>query len=538
MGPANQRKFTAFYWSFAEFGRHALSQDWAWFIGGIFLTSLVREIDGGLSRITSLVLREFFVLSSFCTGTELDLGFRRERFFFRYMCMIGDEDALRASWAFKGSSGNRICFKCKNCVRKGAELPDGEYLKNHDCSTLAVFDPQTDADVYYSADVLREAARQATTKASFEKLEMGFGLSHTVGGPLLDADLRPVISPIAGTRYDPMHCWFSNGAFQHELQLFMQTADKRWSWEDLCKFCGADWRFPGEARLQRSRTIAALMFAARKISEVGLPRLGASEALLALDLVRHFAETLSLSDEINRDFSLQLQSLRSMCSAALCCRNVKNGVAAPGELTRRTEEYFGLRNRAYPEIAPRPKLHYCLHLGDQAENDGMLLDCFVHERKHKDVKNLGGNIKSTSTYQTSVTAHAMWQHAQRLADVKDSFVGKSRLQAPLKHSLELTPLFGAPTLTARRAYLEHVVVTAGDVARLRDGSTIVVCLPVQVVGADVSIICWRTELRGRVTTSSATHRKTRIDVVSGHELTHVCTWSPADDESLLVLAPE
>ena len=129
MDPANQRKFTAFYWSFAEFGRHALSQDWAWFIGGIFLTSLVREIDGGLSRITSLVLREFFVLSSFCTGTELDLGFRRERFFFRYMCMIGDEDALRASWAFKGSSGNRICFKCKNCVRKGAELPDGEYLK-------------------------------------------------------------------------------------------------------------------------------------------------------------------------------------------------------------------------------------------------------------------------------------------------------------------------------------------------------------------------------------------------------------------------
>ena len=140
--------------------------------------------------------------------------------------MIGDEDALKKSWGFKGSSGNRLCFVCKNCVRKASDLAGGsdEYLRAHDYPSLSGFDQETDDGLFYSADVLREAARQTSTKKAFAKLQMAFGLNHTPEGPLLDSDLRQHISPVSGNRYDAMHCWYSNGVFQAELHSFMRAA--------------------------------------------------------------------------------------------------------------------------------------------------------------------------------------------------------------------------------------------------------------------------------------------------------------------------
>ena len=62
--------------------------------------------------------------------------------------MIGDEAALKSSVGFKGISGNRICFECKNCIRKAARLA-GEYLIKHDCSVFRLFDRETDDGAFY-----------------------------------------------------------------------------------------------------------------------------------------------------------------------------------------------------------------------------------------------------------------------------------------------------------------------------------------------------------------------------------------------------
>ena len=265
----------------------------------------------------------------------------------------------------------------------------------------------------------------------------------------------------------------------------------------------------------------------------------ASETLLAMGLVRNFAGALPGRDSIKALLGRQLQSLAAMCTAALCVRNVKRGVAAPQELSQRTAEYFALRNRTYPEQHPKPKLHYCLHLGPQAESDAMLLDCFTHERKHQDVKRFGTNIRGhTALFQQSVASHAIWQHVERLSQAKDAFLGGDRLEPPVKHVADLAIVFGAPTRTAKRSRLKHAAVVAGDVARLRDGSLIVVCAPVQIDGSpDVNLVVWRAARCRVVTASSAVYRKELIDVVAGHEVTHTCVWSPVDDDFFLALAP-
>ena len=83
MDPANSRKFIAFYWSLKEYGGYLLTQELSWLIGGIFLSSLVREVQGGLAAITKVFLREFFVHAALSTaGASLEFGFRRERVFF------------------------------------------------------------------------------------------------------------------------------------------------------------------------------------------------------------------------------------------------------------------------------------------------------------------------------------------------------------------------------------------------------------------------------------------------------------------------
>ena len=68
---------------------------------------------------------------------------------------------------------------------------------------------------------------------------------------------------------------------------------------------------------------------------------------------------------------------------------VKSGALAPQVFGKLTQEYLDARNLAYSaNIDARPKRVYALHLC----RDGPMLDCFVHEGKHQDIKDIGGFV--------------------------------------------------------------------------------------------------------------------------------------------------
>ena len=56
----NQRRFHAFYWSFAELGADALSHEESWFVVLVEFSTLVNTVLGGLSAVFAAVVKSFF----------------------------------------------------------------------------------------------------------------------------------------------------------------------------------------------------------------------------------------------------------------------------------------------------------------------------------------------------------------------------------------------------------------------------------------------------------------------------------------------
>ena len=364
MDPANTRKFMGWFFAFLEYGRWLLTQSSAWLPVTVVRTKHIKHIDCGYSWVASCVMREFCTRSRLCSdGCVLHFKYRGDvRVFTRLHAFVADELALQQCHGSKGASGNKICLKHHNVIRKSSELDGDGYHVPHDCPRVASFEEETDEGVYFAADALTAAVGLSPSKGHVTQLEVAFGINYLPRGLLFDLELRDFYRPATGSRLDPMHTWFSNGVAQKEIARFFEDAAWRLEnpprWDQLEEFCRADWRFPGEAALEKSRTIAANMFRDAKISSEGWPRLSASECLLAVHLIRYFVERIvSRMPGVLPTMQSQIASLVAMVKAALWSQSVKRGVGSARTLATLSSEYLIARNRAYPDVDALPKHH-------------------------------------------------------------------------------------------------------------------------------------------------------------------------------------
>ena len=548
LDPANNRKFHACYWSVLELGRWVLTQVWAWQLLAMVRSDTVKLIEGGLSYLTALLLREFFVVGRLGThGFLFDFEHSRVQVYFAYHGLLADEDAIHMSLNVKGASGHRVCVKHRNIVQKRSGLSGDGYHIDHDCADASLFQPETDEGVFRAADALAAACNtEGVRQGQQDRLETAFGLTYSRFGPLFDVELRPHFKPITGLRWDACHVWYANGVVQVELASFMEAAwwkvTKPPTWEHLESICSANWRYPGEAHLQKSRTLAASMFRGKKISEAGFPRISASESLLAVHLVRYFVENVvrRMEGAVNH-LQLEMRSVSAMCSAALTLQAVKRGVRRSADLQEATATYMRRRNEAYPETIARPKHHFAMDLPDQIRADGeLVLDCFVHERKHQDGKDAGGKVFDPGEFGKSVLKVSLWNHLNYMKEhAPEMCTGReSYLEEPAGISKELTALLGRGTRSSRTALLRHGKVSAGDVAVLGDESVVVVQAPIHRDGdTDVCIVGLRTQRRRDITRSAALYDVLENAViVPQHSVQHLCVWAEQEG-GLLVLWP-
>ena len=72
---------------------------------------------------------------------------------------------------------------------------------------------------------------------------------------------------------------------------------------------------------------------------------------------------------------------------------------------------------AYPGKRIKPKGHYNLHAREQIEaDDGIVLDCFAHERKHLSAKEFGTNCDDLSAFSKAVLARTVQEQVLELQD--------------------------------------------------------------------------------------------------------------------------
>ena len=93
--PDNRRKFVCFYFSFHEFGHHAIRNELAWFLLGVARSSKVAKVAGGLSAAVKHIVRALTIGNgSLAEGIVLPLDTGPTMLFARFRNHLGDEAAL------------------------------------------------------------------------------------------------------------------------------------------------------------------------------------------------------------------------------------------------------------------------------------------------------------------------------------------------------------------------------------------------------------------------------------------------------------
>jgi hypothetical protein len=120
----------------------------------------------------------------------------------------------------------------------------------------------------------------------------------------------------------------------------------------------------------------------------------ASEALSSYKLLRLF-----LMDVIMPTANARLQqccnSFFLICEVLDLLVRVSRGTTSHIQLHNCVVRHLELFKATYGANEFFPKMHWATHLGMMLERHGTLISCFVHERKHKEVKWFGNNLQNT-----------------------------------------------------------------------------------------------------------------------------------------------
>ena len=181
--------------------------------------------------------------------------------------------------------------------------------------------------------------------------------------------------------YDYMHCFWAGGIVECELVLLLnRSSDLGIQQRHLRLFLEAGWEHSTNVRNIKS------WFADTGEAFAGF-RGNASDLMGVLPALEYFVfRVLAGVAELAKETA----SFAQLCLAARLLKRSKSYRVVPPELISDIKTALSKHQQlfveAYSESSCLPKHHCSLHLGEQLERDGFLLDTFVHERKHRLIK--------------------------------------------------------------------------------------------------------------------------------------------------------
>lgn len=228
---SNERKLLAFYWSLTNF-RSQISREETWFHVCAIRSNRVKLVKDGYAQVFKQLMDLFFQ-----SPHDLRLGVMfnfpsrglQKMLFGRISMVVGDEAALKQVWSVKGASGTMLCMQCRNVVASASDLDThasaGSLLPS--CITsLAGVVGHTDGSIQANAQFLA-AQKPRASKAAFDRLEQGLGLSFAPKGALWSADCYDYMlgGPASATCFDWMHIFLVAGLWNTETGLLPLRSD-------------------------------------------------------------------------------------------------------------------------------------------------------------------------------------------------------------------------------------------------------------------------------------------------------------------------
>lgn len=394
---SNERKIMGFYWSWMEYGNF-IHQECMWYHLCAIRSSHIRKVKGGVSQLFKKLLPLFF-----SAPTDLRLGVQMtippgpeglSSSFFIFGCfgtLVADEVALKQCWSFKGSSGTLMCFRCSNVVAHSSRLDLHDSTGSLVPSCVVSFASCR----LHTNDSVKGNARHLSTqshvlnKSQFEKLEQSLGLSYCPDGALWsDSCLEMVNGIVDRTSFDWMHCYLVSGIWNSEVGLLLDSIQDEISNSMIHEFLSS-LTWPTKTRASGMTGRKAFD---KRTAGSGMLAVAASEGLSLYPVLRSFiCENLQ-----NPDGCKALQSYLALCEVLDLLQSTRQGACGAGALHSAVERHLGHRLVAHGPGSFQPKLHYSLHLAGQLSLHGVLIACWCHERKHKELKRYANNLHNAN----------------------------------------------------------------------------------------------------------------------------------------------
>jgi hypothetical protein len=413
--------------SFLELGQTALSHNWSWFTCVALRSQTITKTRGGWSAYLRAFLRiQMLGADGLATGgVPLHIGGTHTMLYARVANLLSDGDGLRSALDWKGHASMKPCFRHCNIFKKDSDLahrrPGFEEIT---CSDPSKFKAWTAKEVWSAVDVLQGAhARYASgdmRKGQVESLEKMYGLNYNGDGVLADVELRAVLDPVHAFTYDWVHTFLSDGLFSCEAFLMIKACQPLGIQQShLCAYLkDSKWQFP-LAHTSKSKSLYRVFDVYRASASAEADRLksSASEMLGLYGLLRHFVEV-----HIGRrdDIAAQREVFDSACTMLDLIMSAKRGEVPVSVVATKlrsvTSTHLDLHIRCYGTDKIKPKHHWAADIPEQLERDQLVLDAFVVERMHLDVKSVAENVKNTSRFERSVLSGVLNKHFRTLTE--------------------------------------------------------------------------------------------------------------------------
>lgn len=415
--PRNDRKFVAFYWSLVQFDTGCF-QEGLWFHLGCLRSNRMAEVKSGWAQYLKKASLLFFQEPlSLAHGVMLNMGNCGSHMFFAKLgLVIADEPALKSLWGFKGASGNMPCFFCQNVSLHSSDLAKNDktgFLVPHTCCDTSKFVRHTDDSILEAARFL-QTTFGTVSKAAFNRHEQACGLNHCPEGPLLSEEFLANIipGPISATQFDWVHIYLVGGIFQTECTHLLTSLRGVLSVRDAHTFLCA-FTFP---RSLSSRGVTGQKIFSKVDQDV---KSSASEGLSIYPVIRCLLIE-RVQDGISEHVDFAKNSFFALCEVLDLLKRVITGSVSSSDLKQCIETHMRLRLHAYEESGFQPKCHYCAHLPEFLDRQP-LLNCFVHERKHKELKRFGNdfsNANRTDSFEKHLLLQVCLQQINSLRELK------------------------------------------------------------------------------------------------------------------------
>lgn len=460
--PRNDRKLISFYWSFTDFSS-ALSSEDIWLHVCSIRANVARNLEGGWSRLFHLVVMSFFSPPyDVSKGIMLDLkGHDPVMIKAKIGQVIGDEAALQGCWSFKGASGTMCCFLCRNITLDRLEVAKHDqsgHLLSHTCLDLGRIKWQTDASIQECVQLLKRFAG-TVTQQHFNRMQQSVGINFEPNGALFSDDLDGLFldGPVSVTHYDWMHCYVVSGIWNTEAGYFLETIKAITPVKSIHQFLkGLTWPKTISSRGMTGKT--CLVKHEADGSEV---KCSASEALSVFPAFRLFVLE-KIQDGVSPEVDLAKRSFLALCQVLdlLSSRQYNKETLQDAIMLHLT-----CRLRAYGASKFQPKCHYAVHLPFFLAESHQLQACWVHERKHKELKRFAtdaSNANLSRGWELGLLKQAVLSQLNGLDEA--NFIRRQRLGASkpvpsdlaghVRALLQLVPFVPATINMSNQCFLE------------------------------------------------------------------------------------